>query len=208
MINLLVADSHPIVRQGIDSLFNTPGSKVRIVDNVESGTDVLPSIKKNHPDVVLLELDLPHLNGLTILRRLRKENPTLKVVVFSSQPEEVFGLNSIKAGALGYIPKTASNDTIAKAIERVYENKLFVTDNLAKLLEYSKKSKKGGYFKRLSKREAEVLKLISEGKKNKEIAEELAINEKTVSTYKARLMTKLNVTNIVDLINQASLLSY
>lgn len=205
MINLLVADNHPIVRKGLEMLFST-SSQTNVVATVGFGNEIVDAVEKHQPEVILSEIDFPDLNGLTVLRQLKQSHPNIKVLIFSSQPEEVFGINSIKAGALGYLPKTTNILEIEDAVKTVFNGKQFLTENLNTYLEYNRKNKRGAYFKKLSKREAEVLKLISSGRKNKEIAEELAINEKTVSTYKARLMKKLNVGNIVDLINQAKLI--
>src|SRR5690606_38756691 len=143
-------------------------------------------------DVILSEIDLPKLNGITALRRLSKEYPQIKVIMFSSQPEEIYALNTIKAGASGYLSKNANIITIKEAIERVNDGEIYLSNNLANHLALGRRISKTSKspYKKLSTREIEVLKLISVGRKNKEIAEELEINEKTVSTYKARLMKK------------------
>ena len=124
--------------------------------------------------------------------------------MFSHHPESIYAMSTLKAGASGYIHKTASVDTIKEAVYRVFNGGTYLSEDLNKhvLFDDSRRAT-SRMFKRLSTREVEVLKLLSTGKKNKEIAEELGINEKTVSTYKARLYRKLNVTNLVDLIHQA-----
>jgi DNA-binding NarL/FixJ family response regulator len=209
MIKLLVVDSHPIIRKGIELLF-VASKDIKVVGGVSNGEAIFDFLKQEKADVILSEIDLPKLNGITALRRLSKEYPNIKVLMFSSQPEEIYALNTIKAGASGYLSKNSNIITIKEAIEKVNDGETYLSNNLSSQLtlggRISKTSKSP--YKKLSTREIEVLKLISVGRKNKEIAEELDINEKTVSTYKARLMKKLHVENIVDLINRAKLMEF
>lgn len=205
MIKLLIADNHPIIRKGLEVLFSA-SSNIKIVGSVDDGNAILEFVKKNPVDVILTETDFPNLNGLTVLRYLKADYPNIKTIFFSGQPEEVYGINAIKAGASGFISKSVNIITINEAILKVYEGGIYLSDALTQQLAFSAKSKKSGsYYKKLSTRESEVLKLLTIGRKNKEVAKELNINEKTVSTYKARLMRKLKVNNLVDLVNQAKL---
>lgn len=206
MIKLLIVDHHPIIRKGFELLFVT-STNVQVVGVLDDGEAIFDFLRRNSVDIILMELDLPKLNGITALRRLKSDYPNIKPVVFSAQPEEVYAISSIKAGAMGYIPKTANVLTIKEAIQKVSQGEIYLSLDLAHSMALGKKvNRAGAHYKKLSMREVEVLKLLSVGKKNKEVAEELDINEKTVSTYKARLMKKLNVSNLVDLINQAKLL--
>lgn len=203
MIKLLIADHHPIIRKGLELLFSA-SSNIQIVASVDDGEAVIDFVKKNPVDIILTEIDLPKLNGLTILRILKNDFPDIKTIIFSGQPEEVYAINSIKAGASGYISKTVNIITINEAILKVHDGGTYLSDEISKQLKLGKRvNKTGSYYKKLSTREAEVLKLLCIGKKNKEVAKELNVNEKTISTYKARLMRKLKVTNLVDLVNQA-----
>ena len=207
MIKLLIVDHHPIIRKGFELLLVT-STHVQVVGTLDNGEAIFDFLRtNNHVDIIMLELDLPKLNGITALRRLKNDYPHIKPIVFSAQPEEVYAISSIKAGAMGYIPKTANVLTIKEAIQKVSQGEIYLSMDLAHSMALGKKvNRAGAHYKKLSMREVEVLKLLSIGKKNKEVAEELDINEKTVSTYKARLMKKLNVNNLVDLINQAKLL--
>ena len=203
MIKLLIADHHPIIRKGLELLFSA-SSNIQIVANLDDGEAIIDFVKKNPVDIILTEIDLPKLNGLTILRILKNDFPNIKTIIFSGQPEEVYAINSIKAGASGYISKTVNIITINEAILKVHDGGTYLSDEISKQLKLGKRvNKTGSYYKKLSTREAEVLKLLCVGKKNKEVAKELNVNEKTISTYKARLMRKLKVTNLVDLVNQA-----
>jgi two-component system invasion response regulator UvrY len=202
MIKVLVVDSHPIIRAGLKSLFES-SSEIKVVGSVGSGIEIFEFIRRHPVDVIISEVDLPELNGITALRAIKKEHHDLKVIMFSHQPEEIYAISVLKAGASAYISKTVDTDIIKEAILKVYNGGIYLSENMSKHLTFNDtKNSTIKLYKRLSTREVEVLKLMSSGKKNKEIAVELNINEKTVSTYKARLFRKLNVTNIVDLIHQ------
>ena len=203
MIKVLVADHHPIIRTGLKMLLES-SSDIQVIGSATTGKELFDAVGRSKVDIVLSEIDLPELNGITALRTLKKEYADVKVIMFSSHPEEIYAVSTIKAGASGYLTKTVSTQTIKDAIMKVYNGGIYISNHLAQRLAFDQRgSKPSKLYKKLSTREVEVLKLLSTGRRNKEIAEELAINEKTVSTYKARLMKKLNVTNLVDLINQA-----
>ncbi len=203
MIKVLVVDSHPVVRTGLKLLFeNDPD--IEVVGSKGSGIEIFEFVRRQPVDVIISEIDLPELNGITALRAIKKEHGEMKVIMLSYQPEEIYAVSTIKAGASGYLHKSVSTDTIREAILKVYNGGIYLSEAMSKHLNFNDaKNVRSKLFKKLSTREVEVLKLLSSGKKNKEIAQELDINEKTVSTYKARLFKKLNVTNLVDLIHQA-----
>jgi DNA-binding NarL/FixJ family response regulator len=203
MINILIVDSHPIVRTGLELYFNTKPD-LKVVGSLGTGIEIFEFIRRHKVDVIISEVDLPELNGITALRAIKKENKSIHVLMFSNQPEEIYAISTLKAGASGYLNKSASVETIEAAVRKIHSGEISLSEKMNKHLHYEDTRKsRSRLFKKLSTREVEVLKLLSIGRKNKEIAEELDINEKTVSTYKARLFKKLNVTNIVDLIHQA-----
>lgn len=203
MIRVLIVDSHPIVLAGLEASLNQT-EEFEVVGKVKNGIEIFEFVRRYGVDVIVSEIDLPELNGITALRAIKKEHKDIKVVMLSHQPEEIYAISSLKAGASAYVPKTADIDVIKTAIKKVSDGDIYLTEKMSKQLNYNdSKRTKSRIFKRLSTREVEVLKLLSSGKKNKEIAQELDINEKTVSTYKARLFKKLNVTNLVDLLHQA-----
>ena len=206
MIKVLVADNHPIVRAGLNSVIK--GSKsADVVGNVSTTGELFDFLAKENADIILLEMDIPEINGITALRKLKKEYPDSKVLIFSGQPEDVYALSTLRAGASGYLSKNADVMLINEAISRISEGGMFITNELAQRLAFDESTKKPRrYFRKLSTREIEVLKLLASGKRNKHVAEELGLNEKTVSTYKARLMKKLNVDNFVDMLQQAKAL--
>ncbi|MDA7558321.1 response regulator transcription factor [Flavobacteriaceae bacterium] len=208
MIKVLVADHHPIIRTGLKMLLES-SPDIQVIGSATTGKELFDVVGRTKPDIVLSEIDLPELNGITALRTLKKEYQDIKVIMFSSHPEEIYAVSSIKAGASGYLTKTVSTQIIKDAIMKVYSGGIYISNNLAQRLTFEERGNRPSkLYKKLSTREVEVLKLLSSGRRNKEIAKELNINEKTVSTYKARLMKKLNVTNLVDLINQSRHLEF
>ena len=206
MITILIADSHPIVRLGIKQVLAS-ASGFEVIGAVSSTTELFAALEKVTPDVVMLEMDIPEINGIATLRKIKQDFPSTKVLMYSGQSEDVYALSTIRAGAFGYLSKTASVDYIISAIKKVSEGNMFITNELAQRLAFDEGTQKPRrFFRKLSTREVEVLKLLASGKRNKEVAEGLNLNEKTVSTYKARLMRKLNVDNLVDLLQQAKAL--
>jgi DNA-binding NarL/FixJ family response regulator len=203
MIQILIVDSHPIVRTGLELFLNSKPD-FKVIGTLGSGIEIFEFVRRHDVDVIISEIDLPELNGITALRAIKKENKDVNVLMFSHQPEEIYAISTLKAGASGYLNKTASIETIEAAIIKIHSGEISLSEKMDKHFRYEDTRKsRSRLFKKLSTREVEVLKLLSIGRKNKEIAGELDINEKTVSTYKARLFKKLNVTNIVDLIHQA-----
>jgi DNA-binding NarL/FixJ family response regulator len=207
MSTILIADHHPISREGITSLL-LDQPELNVIGNVTNGNDLFNSLKIHSPDVLVIEIDLPEINGITALRTIKTEFPRIKMLVFSCHPEEMYALSAIKAGASGYLSKTASTEKLYNAIQQVARGGIYLNKNITDRINSGASNDNGliAKFKRLSTRETEVLNLLSGGKRNKDIAEALDINEKTVSTYKTRLLKKLKVDNLADLINQSRLL--
>jgi DNA-binding NarL/FixJ family response regulator len=157
-------------------------------------------------DVLLLDLELEGLTSIFEVKSILKEFPKTKVIIYSNLSEQIYAPNVIKAGASGFVHKTEKLGTLAEAIIKVQQGIIMnetVKKNLALI---AKQSKSERLYRKLSNREVEVLRYLSDGKKNHEIADILKLNEKTISTYKLRLLTKLNVTNLVDLVNKAKTL--
>ncbi|MDX1272245.1 response regulator transcription factor, partial [Bizionia paragorgiae] len=169
MVKLLVVDQHPVLRKGLELIF-APSREIKLMGSVGDGEAIFDFIKKTSVDVILTEIDLPKLNALTALRRLNKEFPKIKVIIFSALPEGVYALSSIKAGAYGFIPKTIDVLSLSDAIIKVKNGGMFLSDTIAKRLSQTSKSKNNdAFYKKLSTREVEVLKLLSIGKRNKEV---------------------------------------
>ncbi|MGB3591469.1 MAG: response regulator transcription factor [Nonlabens sp.] len=204
-MNILLADHHPLFRKGLKCIMSKH-KDFHFEGNVSDGSDLIQAIKNYEADIVILEIDLPNANGVGSLREIRANFPEIKTLVVSCHSEEIYAMSSIKAGANGYISKTRSVKEVRKALISVSNGGTYLHDDIQSRLNDSSHSNNILKFKKLSTREIEVLNLLSRGKRNKDIAQSLTINEKTVSTYKTRLLKKLNVDNIADLIHQSRLM--
>lgn len=206
MIKVLIADNHPIIRMGVKQVLDS-ATGFQLINAVGTTDELFDQLKKETPDVLMLEMDIPEINGIAALRKVKKEYPDVKVLIYSGQSEDVYALSTIRAGAFGYLSKSSDIDYIISAVRKVSEGNMFITNELAQRLAFDEGTQKPRrFFRKLSSREVEVLKLLASGKRNKDVALGLNLNEKTVSTYKARLMKKLNVDNMVDLLQQAKAL--
>lgn len=209
MKKVVIADHHPVTRTGASMLLDQTEA-YSIVGHVSRGSELLECLEKEKPDILILELNIPEINGFHALRSIRDEFPRVRIAIFSSLPEEIYALRSIKSGAAGYIPKTTPEETFIQAVRKIALGGVFLNDELAAA--FNSKSVNDntlvGRYKKLSAREVEVLNLLSSGKRNKDIAALLEINEKTVSTYKTRLLKKLKISNLAELINQARMFQF
>jgi len=207
MITLTIADHHPVIIDGLSHILKeTPHE---IIDTIVEGKYLIPSLEEQVPDLVVMEIDMPNLQGLSAIKELRKLFPGIKIMVLSIHPEEMYALSAIKAGAMGYVCKTAASEVILKALIQVARGGIYLNNSLVEMLSNTDPSKNNSLayrYKKLSTRETEVLNMLSAGKRNKDIAETLEINEKTVSTYKTRLLKKLDASSLAELIQQARLL--
>ncbi len=206
MIKVLIADNHPIVRMGVKHVLESANG-IQVIADVATTSELFEKLQKSNPDVVMLEMDIPEINGIATLRKIKKDFPDIRVLMYSGQSEDVYALSTIRAGAFGYLSKASDIDYLISAVRKVAEGNMFITNELAQRLAFDEGTQRPRrFFRKLSSREVEVLKLLASGKRNKDVAHGLNLNEKTVSTYKARLMKKLNVDNMVDLLQQAKAL--
>ncbi len=207
MSTILIADHHPITREGITSLLSK-NEDLQIIGTVSTGNELFKFLKNKIPDVLIMEIDLPEINGITALRTIKSQFTGTKMLVFTCHPEEMYALSAIKAGASGYLSKTVSTENLLQAIQQVARGGIYLNKNITEKINSGFPQSNGliSKFKKLSTREAEVLNMLASGKRNKDIADALSINEKTVSTYKTRLLQKLKVDNLADLIHQTRLL--
>ena len=141
MIKVLVADNHPIVRIGLETALNNNGI-TEVIGSVSTTTELFNALSTKNPDVILLEMDIPEVNGITALRRLKKDQSDIKVLIYSTQAEDVYALSTLRAGASGYVSKTASLDTLIDAIKRVANGGMFITNELAQRLAFDESTNK------------------------------------------------------------------
>ena len=206
MIKVCLADNYPVVHFGVKSYFRDHAS-ISIVSNVGNFAMVKDVLYTKEIDVLLIDLDLDGLSSLYELKAIIKNYTKTKIIIFSSYSEQIYAPNAIKAGVAGYVHKTAKLETLGIAITKVNQGQIILNDAIKKNLALiAKQNKSERLYRKLSNREIEVLRYLSNGKKNNEISAILGLNEKTISTYKLRLLTKLNVTNLVDLVNKAKTL--
>jgi DNA-binding NarL/FixJ family response regulator len=206
MIKVCLADNQPVVHFGVKSYFKDH-AEISIVGHVGNYNMILDLLKIKPIDVLVLDLELEGLTSLNLVKYIIKEFPNTKVIVFSNLSENIYAPNSMKAGVVSYLHKTAKLETLGNVIVKVNNGAVIFSEVIKKNLALiAKQNKTERLYRKLSNREIEVLRFLSDGKKNNEIAKILDLNEKTISTYKLRLLTKLNVTNLVDLVNKAKTL--
>lgn len=206
MIKVCLADNQPVVHFGVKSYFKDH-AEISVVGHVGNYNMILDLLKIKPIDVLVLDLELEGLTSLNLVKYIIKEFPNTKVIVFSNLSENIYAPNSLKAGVSAYLHKTAKLETLGNVIVKVNNGAVIFSDTIKKNLALiAKQNKNERLYRKLSNREIEVLRFLSDGKKNNEIAKILDLNEKTISTYKLRLLTKLNVTNLVDLVNKAKTL--
>lgn len=206
MIKICVADNQPIIHYGIKNYLEGK-SDFSIVADVKNFDSILETIKSCFFDVLIVDLDLDGFSTINLIKNFVKNYPNTKVLIFSGLTENMYAPNAIKAGVSTFISKNSDLETLENAIVRVHNGEIFYSQDVKKKIDLiTKQTKKERLYKKLSSREIEVLRFLSAGRKNKEIAATLNLNEKTISTYKLRLLNKLNVTNLVDLVNKAKTL--
>jgi two-component system, NarL family, response regulator, fimbrial Z protein, FimZ len=206
MIKICLADNYPVVHFGVKSYFKDH-SEISLVANVGNFSMVKDVLATKDIDVLVLDLDLDGLSSIYEVKSLLKNYPKTRIIIFSNYAEQLYAPNAIKAGVSGYVHKTAKLETLGNAITKVQSGQVVMNESLKRNLALiAKQNKSERLYRKLSNREIEVLRYLSDGKKNNEISQILNLNEKTISTYKLRLLQKLNVTNLVDLVNKAKTL--
>ncbi len=209
MKKIVIADHHPVTRKGITCLLKKDAN-FTIVGKANNGNELYKELETKNPDILIMEIDMPQINGINALRGIKAKFPNLRVLIFSTHPEEIYAMRSIKSGAAGYVPKTASTKILLKALKQIRKGGIFLNEELTSTFTSRNVGETNAIsrYKKLSSREIEVLNLLSSGKRNKDIATALNINEKTVSTYKTRLLKKLKVDNLADLIHQSRMFQF
>ncbi len=204
IIKVLVADDHPVVRKGLQSCLSRAG-RIRLVGEAADGDDALRKARELKPDVVLMDISMPGMNGLTVTEMLRKELPDMKVLVLSVQRNKDSIFRVIQAGAHGYVSKEAPSEEVIRAIESVHGGQPFFSEEIARaaLNEFINSGDKKEPFSQLTSREREVLVLIAEGQSNKEIADRLNIGVRTIETHRERIMRRLNIHSVAGLTKYA-----
>jgi DNA-binding NarL/FixJ family response regulator len=206
-IRVLVTDDHAIVRDGICALLALTGD-IEAVGVAANGREALEMVSKLSPDIVLMDVVMPLMDGLEATRRIRKESPDIKVIVLTQYEDKEYVLPVIEAGATGFISKASASSELTAAIRSVYRGDSFLSPSIARLLvedyrQIARGDKNKNSSEQLTDREREILKLLVEGYSAREIAQMLVVSPKTVERHKTNLMAKLDIHNRLDLFKYA-----
>lgn len=199
-MKILIVDDHPVVRQGLKRILAEISDPV-VVDEASNGRGALTKAREGNYDMVLLDISMPDMNGLDVLRELKREKPTLPVLILSIHPEEQYAIRALKAGASGYITKDNASDELISAIEKVSSAGKYISPSLADRLAYDLEADATRPpHEILSDREYQVMRLIASGKAVREIAEKLSLSVKTINTYRSRIRQKMKMKTNAELI--------
>jgi len=203
MLRILIADDHPVVRRGLRQIV-ADSRDMAVVDEATNGWEVLSKVRVSDYDVVLLDIAMPGMDGLDVLTQLKHEKPRLPVLMLSMYPEEQFAIRAFRAGASGYVTKESAPDELVGAIRKVSTGGKYVSSALAEKLALDlERGGKQPPHETLSDREYQVMSLIASGKTVTGIARELSLSVKTISTYRSRILEKMNLKNNAELTNYA-----
>ena len=203
MIRVLIVDDHAVVRHGLKQIM-APHPHISIVAEAESGANALERVRTAALDVVVLDITMENGNWIETLKQIRAEFPQLPVLILSMHPEREYGLRSIRAGASGYLTKSSAPDELVAAVERLAAHRKYISPELAEQLAGDYGSTSAAPHERLSPREFEVFRALVAGRSVTEIANELSLSVKTVSTHRSRLLQKLGVRNTAELMRYAA----
>ncbi len=199
MIKVLIADDHTLVREGLKQIL-AGTSDIVVTGESGEGQDVLDIVNKKNFDVILLDISMPGRSGMDILKQLRAMKPDINILMLSMHPEEQYAIRALKAGAAGYLTKDSVPDELISAIRIVSSGRKYVSLSLAEILaSYFEEESGRPLHETLSDREYEVMCMIASGKTNKEIAAELSLSAKTISTYRTRVLGKMNMKSSAEL---------
>lgn len=204
-IRILLADDHKLVRAGIRSLLQRLPD-IEVVAEASDGREALRLIEEHHPQIVLMDIGMPELNGLEATRRVAKTFPEVSVIILSIYSDEEHVYQALRAGASGYLLKGAAIEELELAIRAVAQHETYLSPPVSKpvIMEYVRRTGADTRSaERLSPRQTEILQLIAEGKSIKQIALGLSISVKTVETHRSALMTRIGVWNVAGLVRYA-----
>ena len=204
-IRVLLVDDHAIMRDGISALLDLQDD-IEIVGEASEGKEAVEKARELVPDVVVMDISMPEMDGLEATRRIKKKNPSVKVLVLTQHDNREYILSTIKSGSDGYLPKRALGSELVAAIRAIHQGHSFLYPTAAGILleDYRRQVEKEPYD-RLTEREREVFRLIADGHTSREIADMLFISLKTIQNHRAKIMEKLNIHNRSELIKYAIL---
>lgn len=199
MIRILVADDHAVVRQGVKQIL-ADVTDMTVQDEAQNGPETLKKVTDNNYDVVLLDISMPGRSGLEVLEDIKAQHPKLAVLILSMHPEEQYAVRALRAGASGYLTKASAPQELIGAIRKVAGGGKYVTSSLAeKLADELEIDTEKLPHEHLSNREHQVMLMLAEGKSVSDIADELCLSVKTISTYRTRVMSKMGMKKNAEL---------
>jgi len=202
MIRILIADDHQVLLDGLSALFRE-SDIVDVVDTAANGTIVLKKLAEHEIDIVLLDINMPEMNGVETCREIMRKHSDVKVIAISMYKQSSYVKRMKSYGALGYILKDDSADEMIEAIQAVHSGKEYYSRQLVELLRNNVLRVPGDLTPKISEREMQVLQLISEGFSNKEICAKLILSVHTVDSHRKRLLSKYNAKNVAELVKKA-----
>jgi len=202
-LRIVLAEDHTILREGLRALLSADPS-FEIIGEAQNGREAVRCVEKLEPDLLLMDLSMPRMSGMDAIREIKKRYPEIKIIALTVHNTEEYLLTTLKAGADGYVLKDATHEELVMAIKSVMGGKSYLSPGVSEkviegYLDGRESNRTASPWETLSQREREVLKLIAEGFKNKEIAEDLCISLKTVEKHRANLMKKLDLHNAAAL---------
>jgi two-component system response regulator NreC len=200
-IRVLLADDHSLIRQGLRALLEKQGFQV--VSEAADGQETVRAAEQTQPDVAIIDISMPILNGVDATRELKKSSPKTKVIILTQHDEEQYVTEALRAGVKGYVLKSQAADDLVQAIQEVCRGSAYFSPNISRALVDAYLSKNYVSTDPLSQRERQVLQLVSEGKSTKDIAVHLGISAKTAESHRARLMKKLDIHETASLVRYA-----
>ncbi|MGQ9637781.1 MAG: response regulator [Thermodesulfobacteriota bacterium] len=197
---IVLAEDHTILREGLKSLLSS-SQDFEVIGEASDGREAIQGVEKLKPDLILIDLSMPRMNGMEAIREIRRLSKEVKIIVLTVHKSEEYILATFKAGADGYVLKDSTHEELLIAIKSVLKGKNYISPEISDkvlegYLEGRRRLKSKTAWETLTSREREILKLIAEGYKNKEIAEDLCISVKTVEKHRSNIMEKLNLHNV------------
>lgn len=205
MIKILIADDHPIIRTGLQYIIEEQND-MKVVAKVNNGDEAIHQVGKSQPDVVLMNLGVPQVNGINATREIVSQNNDIKVIVLTPCEEESYMLKALQVGAQGYLLKSQDDNDLIEAIRTVYSGNVYLESKAIKTLldNYIALFDKEKPERKITKREKEVLAYIAQGYTNREVSEKLSLSIKTIESHRSNMMQKLNLKNRRELISYAA----
>ncbi len=203
MIRIVIADDHPIVREGLKQVLGL-AADLAVAGEAQNGQEVMQRVRELDFDVLLLDMSMPGKSGIELIKQVHAEKSRLRILVLSMHQEEQYAVRAIGAGAVGYLTKDSASTQLVPAIRKVAGGGVFITNAVAEQLALGAMPQSDGPpHSALSDREFQIFRLLVSGRAVTDIGEELNLSVKTVSTHKARIMQKMNMSNPVELIRYA-----